>query len=47
VRATTADLLEMGHRDAYRIFVEPVVGAVPETGGEGAGAVERPQAVEL
>ena len=26
---TTADLLEQGHRDAYRLFVEPVVGAVP------------------
>ena len=31
VRATTDDLLELGYRDAYRLFVEPVVGAVPET----------------
>jgi hypothetical protein len=29
VLATTADLLELGYRDAYRMFVEPVVGAVP------------------
>jgi hypothetical protein len=26
---TTADLLEQGYRDAYRQFVEPVVGALP------------------
>jgi hypothetical protein len=26
---TTADLLEQGYRDAYRVFVEPVVGAAP------------------
>ena len=26
----TADLLEQGYRDAYRLFVEPVVGAAPE-----------------
>ncbi len=26
---TTADLLEQGYRDAYRLFVEPVVGAAP------------------
>jgi hypothetical protein len=29
VVATAADLLELGHRDAYRLFVEPVVGAAP------------------
>jgi hypothetical protein len=27
---TPGDLLERGYRDAYRMFVEPVVGAVPE-----------------
>jgi hypothetical protein len=26
---STADLLEQGYRDAYRLFVDPVVGAVP------------------
>jgi hypothetical protein len=45
VRATTSDLLELGYRDAYRLFVEPVVGAVPET--PAASAEPRPQAVEL
>ncbi|HEV8254402.1 MAG TPA: patatin-like phospholipase family protein [Vicinamibacteria bacterium] len=30
VRETPADLLEQGYRDAFRLFVEPVVGAVPE-----------------
>ena len=44
VRATTSDLVELGYRDAYRLFVEPVVGAVPETP---ATAEPRPQAVEL
>ena len=29
VLATPADLLEQGYRDAYRMFVEPVVGASP------------------
>ena len=28
---TAEDLLELGYRDAYRSFVEPVVGAVPDT----------------
>jgi hypothetical protein len=46
VRATTADLLELGHRDAYRLFVEPVVGAVPEM-PPAAPPEARPQAVEL
>jgi len=45
VRTTTADLVELGYRDAYRLFVEPVVGAVPET--PAAGAEPRPQTVEL
>lgn len=35
---TPADLLDQGYRDAYRMFVEPVVGAAPEP--------PRPQAVE-
>lgn len=30
VLETPDDLLERGHRDAYRLFVEPVVGAAPE-----------------
>ncbi len=46
VRTTTADLLELGYRDAYRLFVEPVVGAIPEPKAP-AGAEPRPQAVEL
>ena len=46
VRATTADLVELGYRDAYRLFVEPVVGAVPEARPP-AAPDERPQAVEL
>ncbi|HSD27766.1 MAG TPA: hypothetical protein VLL75_10725, partial [Vicinamibacteria bacterium] len=29
VLATPADILEQGYRDAYRMFVEPVVGASP------------------
>jgi hypothetical protein len=31
VTETSADLMERGYRDAYRLFVEPVVGAAPET----------------
>ncbi|PYQ49624.1 MAG: hypothetical protein DMF78_17720 [Acidobacteria bacterium] len=46
VRTTPADLVELGYRDAYRLFVEPVVGAAPETPAAGP-PVERPQAVEL
>jgi hypothetical protein len=46
VRTTTADLLELGYRDAYRLFVEPVVGAIPEPKAP-AGTEPRPQAVEL
>jgi hypothetical protein len=30
VEQTLGDLLEQGYRDAYRRFVEPVVGALPE-----------------
>jgi hypothetical protein len=46
VRATVADLVELGYRDAYRLFVEPVVGAVPETPPSSAPE-PRPQEVEL
>lgn len=37
---TLADLAELGYRDAYRQFVEPVVGAVPEAAREPASLVE-------
>jgi hypothetical protein len=30
VRETAEDLTERGYRDAYRLFIEPVVGAAPE-----------------
>jgi hypothetical protein len=30
VEQTLQDVLELGYRDAYRLFVEPVVGAAPE-----------------
>jgi hypothetical protein len=46
VRATIADLLELGYRDAYKLFVEPVVGAVPDAPA-GAAPEARAQAVEL
>jgi hypothetical protein len=46
VRATTADLLELGYRDAYRLFVEPVVGAVPDAPAADPSD-PRPQTVEL
>jgi hypothetical protein len=45
VMETADDLLEQGYRDAYRLFVEPVVGAAPEP--ERAAEPERRQAVEL
>jgi len=32
VEETLADLQERGYRDAYRLFIEPIVGAVPEPG---------------
>jgi hypothetical protein len=42
---TPADLMETGYRDAYRLFVEPVVGASPDLR---PGLVEEePRAVEL
>jgi hypothetical protein len=45
VLETADDLLEQGYRDAYRLFVEPVVGATPDA--ERAAAPERRQAIEL
>jgi hypothetical protein len=44
VHETLADVLEQGYRDAYRLFVEPVVGAVPEPRREEAleGALRAP-----
>ena len=45
VLETVADLLERGYRDAYRMFVEPVVGAVPLT--RSADAAEEDQPVEI
>jgi Patatin-like phospholipase len=45
---TTADLLEQGYRDAYRQFVEPVVGAAPVPRREEPRARDvRTQPVEL
>jgi hypothetical protein len=43
---TTSDLLEQGYRDAYRLFVDPVLGAAPAPRRPEAGAQDR-QAVEL
>jgi hypothetical protein len=48
VLETPEDLMDQGYRDAYRMFVEPVVGAVPEPRGRrGAREAEEPQSVEL
>jgi hypothetical protein len=47
VLETPEDLLEQGYRDAYRMFVEPVVGAVPEPRRRGASEAEETHAVEL
>jgi hypothetical protein len=47
VLETPEDLLEQGYRDAYRMFVEPVVGAVPEPRRRGASEAEETQSVEL
>ena len=46
VKETPIDLLEQGYRDAYRLFVEPVVGGVAEPRREEALVGER-QAVQL
>jgi hypothetical protein len=42
-----SDLLDLGYRDAYRLFVEPVVGAVPEPRRPAAVESEEGQPVEL
>ncbi|PYQ23609.1 MAG: hypothetical protein DMF81_08335 [Acidobacteria bacterium] len=47
VLETPEDLLEAGYRDAYRMFVEPVVGASPEPRRREALEPEEGQAVEL
>jgi Patatin-like phospholipase len=47
-RATAADLVDLGYRDAYRMFVEPVVGAAPEPRRrEEMAREERAQTIEL
>ena len=46
VLETVDDLLEQGYRDAYRVFVEPVVGAAPEA-DRAPAEPDRRQAVEL
>jgi hypothetical protein len=47
VTATPADLLDQGYRDAYRLFVEPVVGAAPEPRRPTLVESEEGQTVEL
>jgi hypothetical protein len=47
VLATTADLLEQGYRDAYRMFVEPVVGGSPAPRRSLAAEEKEGQAVEI
>jgi hypothetical protein len=44
---TPADLVERGYRDAYRLFVEPVVGAAPEPRRAQPVEAEEGQPVEL
>jgi hypothetical protein len=46
VLETPADLLELGYRETYRLFVEPVVGAVPDSEARRERQEER-QPVEL
>ena len=47
-RATPSDLVDLGYRDAYRMFVEPVVGAAPEPRRpEDIAREERAQTIEL
>ena len=47
-QATAADLVDLGYRDAYRMFVEPVVGAAPEPRRrEEMAREERAQTIEL
>jgi hypothetical protein len=47
VLASPADFIEQGYRDAYRLFVEPVVGASPEPGQKRRPPVETTQPVQL
>ena len=47
VEETLDDLLERGYRDAYRLFVEPVVGASPEPRQSQPQETEEGQPVEL
>ena len=43
-----ANLVDLGYRDAYRMFVEPVVGAAPEPRRrEEMAREERAQTIEL
>ncbi len=42
-----SDLLDLGHRDAYRLFIEPVVGAAPEPRRPEPIESEEGQPVEL
>jgi hypothetical protein len=45
---TLDDLMEQGYKDTYRVFVEPVVGAAPDTTTRPVAPVEpTPRAVEL
>lgn len=47
-QAGPADLIDLGYRDAYRMFVEPVVGAAPEPRKrEEQAREERAQTIEL
>ena len=47
VREETTDLIDLGYRDAYRLFIEPVLGA-PETPRRAAPAAQpHEEAVEL
>jgi patatin-like phospholipase len=44
---TPAELLEIGYRDAYRLFVEPVVGGAPEPKGARPPAEVEDQTIKL
>jgi hypothetical protein len=47
VLETPEDLVERGYRDAHRLFVEPVVGALPEVRWRPPIRTEEGQPVEL
>jgi hypothetical protein len=47
VEETTEDLMERGYKDAYRLFVEPVVGSAPEPRQPEPEEHEEGQPVEL